>query len=323
MKPDTLHERILDVTWDHAVHLGIPGHETGKDWTLSTDPEALTILAGIFEEARLRREWAGWLRKFGDKFHTNRLKKMLKGLLEYRDDVVVTEVPDSPDNNLLDEPIDTETVESELGPLKTLLLTVQEQTDHSFGPALKMLETVKPKSEIGKTDRAKIDNINKDKIVPHVPVLFWRHIVGVNARSELLWAVGTGWNGNNKRASSELFLPLTSVQRARKSLKPTDYVTVDQIDNSKVISKGPRYHHPDDEQQNIHFMNWFRWIRAVIKARPLIDATIDRDLNDSLEKRFTDIVQSIFKRELFAPAFTHRHGKQASQYLFDRIFEEE
>jgi len=323
MEAETLRERILDVTWDHAVHLGIPGHQTDSNWPLSTDPEVATILAGIFDEARLSREWTGWLRTFGDKLHTNRLKKMLNSLLELQNHGESTGGTDSLDDDLPDERINPETIEDVLAPLKFMLRTVQEQTNHSFGPALEMLETVNPEQDFSETNEARMDDVSGGNIVPNVPVLFWRHIAGVNARSALLWAVGSGWSGNNKRASEELFLPLNSVKRARRNLNPTGYITVDRIDNSKVISRGPRYHDSVENREDVYFMNWFRWIRAVLNVKPLIDKNIDRDLRESLEERFTETIRRSMEQELLAPAFTHRHGDQASHYLLNRIFREE
>lgn len=301
MKPRSLRENLIDLNWDHAVELGIPGHSTTESWTVSTDPEALTVLVGIVSDSRLEREWIGWLKKFGDRLYTNRLKKILDDLYES---------------------IDYQKIDPHSASVKTMLLTVQEQTDHSFQPIIDFLDTVEAdKKNLEQSRSAKIDKVDRQNIVKNEPRLYCRHIAGLNARAELISSVDEGWSGNSHRGSSELYLPQTSIQRAVKNLKPTGMIDVDKVDNSKVISKGSRFTAPYEHSRK-DFIHWGNWIKAIVKIKDLIDKNIDKDISDELEERFTDSVRSILDREVLKPAFTHRHGKPPTKDLVRRLLED-
>lgn len=298
MKAETIHQRLIDLNWDHARQLGVPGHSAKSSWSYSTDPEALTVLVGIVSDERLKREWIGWLKKFGNMVYTNRLKKILDNLYES---------------------VDHKKIEPNASELKSILVIAQKQSNHSFQPVIDFLDHVEIDEE--KDDRSrndKISQIEDRKIIENEPRLFWRHVAGVNARSELLSSVDAGWTGNGQRGSSELYLPRTSLQRAVRSLEPTGMISVDPVDNSKVISKGSNYTVPYEHSRS-NFIHWGNWIEAMVKLKDLIDKNKDKNLTEDLKERFTDSTRSILEEEVLRPAYTHRHGKQPSKKLIDRI----
>lgn len=302
MIPGTLRENIIDLHWDHAVELGVPGHRTHEPWSYSTDPEALTILVAILSDARLKREWTGWINMFGDWFYKSRLKRLL-------DD--------------LHRSLDREYVEKYLPTVKSFLLTIEKETDHSFERIIEQLDPLDVNRENPTPgEQPKIARIKSKKIVRTQPRLFWRHIAGVNARAELLANVEEGWTGNSNRGSSELYLPQTSLQRAIHNLEPTGMIAVGASGNSKIVSRGPDYSVPYNYPAKT-FMDWGNWIKAIIKTTDLIDKNIDKELSDSLEERFTQSIRSIFEDEIQKPDFVHRHGNDSSQKLIKTTLERE
>jgi predicted transcriptional regulator len=301
MKPENLQENLIDLHWDQAVELGVPGHSTQESWAVSTDPEALTVLVGIVSDARLEREWIGWLKKFGSYVYTNRLKKIIEDLYE------------SMDHRSIDPHIQT---------VKSILLRVQEESNHTFQPVIDFLKGKEVDRDLlDKGQNPKITMIDETAIVENEPKLYWRHIAGVNARAELLSSVDEGWRGNSHRGSSELYLPQTSIQRAVQNLQPTGMIDVKKVDNSKVISKGARFTAPYEHSRE-YFIHWGNWIEAVIQIKNMIDKNLEKTFTENLENRFTDSIHSILDEDVLRPAFTHRHGEMPSKTLINRVLDE-
>lgn len=296
MTPEEIRENINNLIWDHAVQLGVPGRSPVRSWSFSTDPEALTILVGLSKEARLHREWTGWLLTFGDVLYPARLKKMINELL-HQDDVSF-----SPKG---------------FGRIQTILASVNGETKRSLDPALRLLENFSNSSESISGKQAKVLNVNKQPIVSRVPRLFWRHIVGVNARAEVLSALNWNCSGNSHQLARDLHLTQHTIYRALQSLKLTGVLQLKKVQKEKVMVRGDKKLMPEEHREE-YFVDWSRVIRAVLEIQSKTQS-LETPVEQELEERYSHTVKKILSENLLDYDFDRRHGEIQMNKIMNRI----